>query len=96
LVKARGANLSAASNYRAVFARRLRRLRIKNGFEHARTLALKLGIEENRYTRYERGEVEPNIATIHAICRALHAEPNTLFGYSSNDTRPIFIVWTMV
>jgi transcriptional regulator with XRE-family HTH domain len=78
--------LSAAWDYRAQFARRLRSLRTKKGFKHARAFALKLGLEENRYTRYERGEVEPNIATIHAICRVLRTEPNDLFGYSNKDT----------
>jgi len=39
----------------------LRRMGIENGFSLARQFARALGIEENRYTRYERAEVEPNL-----------------------------------
>jgi transcriptional regulator with XRE-family HTH domain len=44
-----------------------------------------LGIEENRYTRYERAEVEPSLTLIHKICVTLQVSPNDLLGY---DERP--------
>jgi len=63
---------------RVRFAKRLRRLRVEKGFAHARTLARALGIEENRYTRYERAEVEPNLTLINRICQVLAISPNEL------------------
>ena len=38
------------------FARRLRELRVLSGYKTARSLARTIGIDENRYTRYERAE----------------------------------------
>jgi transcriptional regulator with XRE-family HTH domain len=66
---------------RLEFARRLRQLRIERGFIHARTFARALGIDENRYTRYERAEVEPTLALIYRMCELLEASPNDLFGF---------------
>jgi transcriptional regulator with XRE-family HTH domain len=63
------------------FAERLRQLRTDRGFRYARALASVLGMHENRYTRYERGEVEPNIRTILSICAALDTNPSHLLGY---------------
>ena len=60
----------------------MRQLRIENGFPLARQLARALGIEENRYTRYERAEVEPNLTLIRRICETLRVSPNELLGYS--------------
>jgi len=65
---------------RRQFARRLRELRITRGFKTARSLATALAIDENRYTRYERAEVEPDIGLIQRICEMLHLSPNELFG----------------
>jgi transcriptional regulator with XRE-family HTH domain len=65
---------------RLEFARRLRQLRIERGFKHARKFARALGIEENRYTRYERAEVEPTLTLIHRMCELLEASPNHLLG----------------
>jgi transcriptional regulator with XRE-family HTH domain len=45
------------------------------------------GLDENRYARYERGEVEPSLATILKLCRALEVEPNELFGYPPSKSR---------
>ena len=66
---------------RIEFARRLRQLRTEKGFAHAREFARVLGIEENRYTRYERAEVEPSLTLIHKICVTLQVAPNDLFGF---------------
>ena len=48
-----------APEVRARFAQRLKLLRVQKGYLRARYFAKSLGIEENRYTRYERAEVEP-------------------------------------
>jgi len=68
---------------RRAFARRLRELRVPRGFRTARSFAEKLGIDENRYTRYERAEVEPDIALLIQICRTLAITPDVLFGFEA-------------
>lgn len=65
---------------RREFARRLRELRIRRGFRTARSLAAALAIDENRYTRYERAEVEPDIGLIQRICQTLRLSPDALLG----------------
>jgi len=65
---------------RAIFARRLRELRVPRGYRTARSLARALGIDENRYTRYERAEVEPDLALLIRICEALSVTPNDLLA----------------
>ena len=67
--------MAHAPPVRLEFARRLRQLRAERGFDHARDFARALGIEENRYTRYERAEVEPSLTLIHRICVALRVSP---------------------
>lgn len=62
------------------FARQLRALRIPRGFKTARSFALALGIDENRYTRYERAEVEPDLSLIQRICETLRVTPNDLLN----------------
>jgi transcriptional regulator with XRE-family HTH domain len=65
---------------RQQFARRLREFRVARGFKTARSLAQALDIDENRYTRYERAEVEPDIKLIQQICETLGLSPNDLLG----------------
>jgi transcriptional regulator with XRE-family HTH domain len=72
--------LGDRSEARLDFARRLRELRVPKGFRTARSLAKALGIDENRYTRYERAEVEPDLALIRRICTVLGASPTELLG----------------
>jgi transcriptional regulator with XRE-family HTH domain len=60
------------------FAQRLKELRAARGFRTARSLAQALDIDENRYTRYERAEVEPDLTLVMRICEALRATPNDL------------------
>jgi DNA-binding XRE family transcriptional regulator len=67
---------------RAQFAKRLRVLRAQQGYERARHFAKALGIEENRYTRYERAEVEPSLTLIYEICQKLAVTPNELLGFA--------------
>ena len=65
-----------APEVRSQFAKRLRTMRTQRGFERARYFAKSLGIEENRYTRYERAEVEPSLTLIHKMCETLRVSPN--------------------
>src|SRR5690349_23493942 len=74
--------LIPAPAVRAEYDRRLRTLRAQRGFERARHFAKALGIEENRYTRYERAEVEPSLTLIYEICQKLAVTPNELMGFA--------------
>jgi transcriptional regulator with XRE-family HTH domain len=69
-----------SSSYRMIFAERLRQLRRARGFKTARAFAEAIGIDQNAYTRYERGEVEPNISLIERMWTTLGLPPNELFG----------------
>src|SRR6188474_203035 len=71
-----------APEVRSQFAQRLKSLRTQRGFDRARYFARSLGIEENRYTRYERAEVEPNLTLIHKMCETLRVSPNELLGFA--------------
>ena len=74
-------NATAAKPHaRLEFARRLRELRVPRGFRTARSLARALSIDENRYTRYERAEVEPDLDLLRRICAMLGVTPNDLLG----------------
>ena len=66
------------SDARARFAQRLRAIRIPRGYKTARSFAEALEIDENRYTRYERAEVEPDLQLLMKICSLLGATPNDL------------------
>jgi transcriptional regulator with XRE-family HTH domain len=77
-----------APEVRARFAQRLRTLRTRRGFDRARYFAKSLGIEENRYTRYERAEVEPSLTLIHKMCEALRVSPNELLGFAEHKPHP--------
>lgn len=67
-----------------MFARRLKEVRIKKGFSTARSLASALSIDENRYTRYERAEVEPDLHLIGRMCHVLGVLPNDLLRVASD------------
>jgi transcriptional regulator with XRE-family HTH domain len=73
-----------APEVRAQFAQRLKTLRTQRGFGRARYFAKSLGIEENRYTRYERAEVEPSLTLIHKMCETLRVSPNELLGFADH------------
>jgi transcriptional regulator with XRE-family HTH domain len=66
--------------YRIIFAERLRQLRKARGYKTARSFALTLGVEQNTYTRYERGEVEPSLMLIDRIWTVLGLPVNDLLG----------------
>ena len=73
-----------APEVRAEFAKRLRQQRVKRGYRNARSFAHAIGIEENRYTRYERAEVEPDLTLIERMCKALRVTPDDLLGFSQD------------
>jgi transcriptional regulator with XRE-family HTH domain len=77
------------SEVRVLFGLRLKAFRQSAGFKTARSFAEALELDENRYTRYERGEVEPNLASICRICSVLAIEPNDLLGFSEAQSEPI-------
>ena len=54
------------------FAVRLKQLRVLRGFRTARAFAQALEIDENRYTRWERGEVEPSVAMLGKMADVLN------------------------
>jgi transcriptional regulator with XRE-family HTH domain len=74
-----------APDARSRFAARLKRLRLQRGFARARFFARSLGIEENRYTRYERAEVEPSLTLLHKMCETLAVTPNELLGAAAPE-----------
>lgn len=74
-------SFSAKSSAREHFAQRLRSLRVPRGYRTARSFAQALGIDENRYTRYERAEVEPDLGLLQRICELLVITPNELLGH---------------
>lgn len=63
---------------RHLFSQRLRESRVRGGFKTARSFAQALDIDENRYTRYERAEVEPDLDLLTRICEKLAVTPNDL------------------
>ena len=66
------------SSARKRFAQRLRAVRIPRGYRTARSFATALEIDENRYTRYERAEVEPDLDLLMRMCDLLGVTPNDL------------------
>jgi len=74
-----------APEVRSQFAKRLKEMRVHGGFIRARYFAKSLGIEENRYTRYERAEVEPSLTLIHKMCEILRVSPNALLGFAESS-----------
>jgi len=80
-----------APEVRSRFAKRLKSMRTQRGFGRARYFARSLGIEENRYTRYERAEVEPNLTLIHKMCETLRVSPNELLGFADPGAEHPFV-----
>ena len=85
LRKARAMTKPLAPEVRSKFAKRLKDMRVRSGFDRARSFAKALGIEENRYTRYERAEVEPSLTLIHKMCEILRVSPNELLGFAESE-----------
>lgn len=70
-----------SNEIRKRFAQKLTLLRERAGYRTRRAFARAIGIDENRYTRYERAEVEPNLQLLVTIADGLKASPNALLGY---------------
>jgi transcriptional regulator with XRE-family HTH domain len=66
-----GRRRSSEQEGTAAFAVRLKTLRVLRGFRTARSFARALDIDENRYTRWERGEVEPSVAMLAKMAEVL-------------------------
>jgi transcriptional regulator with XRE-family HTH domain len=69
---------------RVAVAKRLRELRGLRGFETARAFAQALGVEEDRFTRWERAETEPDFTHIIRICQVLSITTDELFSSSAS------------
>ena len=69
-------------------AEQLKRLRRAKGHATARGFAQALGISENRYSRYERGEAVPKLDLVWAICNELSITPNELYGWDPGISPP--------
>ena len=62
-----------------MFGERLRECRIEKGFTQNQ-LAEKLLIAQSTLGKYERGELQPNIETIKALCKILDVSSDYLLG----------------
>lgn len=60
------------------FGVRLKQLRVLRGFRTARAFAQALEIDENRYSRWERGEVEPSVAMLAKMADVLNLRVDIL------------------
>ncbi len=69
------------------FGQRLRKLRIARGFTKARHIATKLGVNENTYSRYERGLNVPSLQLLKLICVTLDASIYDLLPYTGKSHR---------
>lgn len=66
---------------KTTLAEQLKKFRLAKGHATARGFAAALGISENRYSRYERGEAVPKLDLVWAICIELGITPNELYGW---------------
>ena len=61
------------------FAQRLKELRTENNLTQTQ-LAVKLGIRQQSYARYENGEGEPSLDTLVAIAKLFNVSVDYLLG----------------
>jgi transcriptional regulator with XRE-family HTH domain len=80
-----GLSDSQPTEPKTTLAEQLKRLRLAKGHATARGFAKALGISENRYSRYERGEAVPKLELIWAICDVLKITPNELYGWGGEE-----------
>ena len=71
---------SLSSQARLAFARNLKQRRLAAGYLRAAPFAAAVGLEEHRYLRYERAEVEPSLALIHTLSAVLNTTADELLG----------------
>lgn len=68
-----------ATPFSRAFGKRLRAIRIAEGFESARAFADALGVEPNTLTTWERGSRLPTLETFLRLCQVLpNTDPNRL------------------
>ncbi|MCX4286814.1 MAG: helix-turn-helix transcriptional regulator [Clostridia bacterium] len=63
------------------FAKRLKELRQENNYTQ-NAVALKLGIRQQSYARYETGSGEPNLETLIALAKMFNVSVDYLLGIS--------------
>ena len=68
-----------------VFAKELRKARLRAGFRSAQGFAEKIGIEPHTYRKYERGDTHPNFEVLVRICENLGVTPNDLLPAAANQ-----------
>ena len=68
----------SVAEVRGKFCARLREMRVARNWT-APALAKANGMEEVRYHRYERGDVEPTVTLVVQVCIVLGVAPNELF-----------------
>ena len=68
----------AQVKFRKMFAKKLRAHRTLGGFDTAREFSSAIGMQENTYTTWERGESLPNLEQFVRICWVLGITPNDL------------------
>lgn len=61
------------------FAKRLKELRLENNYTQT-NVALKIGIRQQSYARYESGSGEPNLETLVAIAKLFNVSVDYLLG----------------
>jgi transcriptional regulator with XRE-family HTH domain len=66
----------------SAFSTRLSKARQAAGYKTARAFANAVGINENRYGRYERGTARPSFTSLCKFCDRLGVTPNDLLGYA--------------
>ena len=54
-----------------------------------RAVLPRLGVKENRCSRYEEAETEPDLITLHRMCDTLRVRPEELFGYDVTEDQQV-------
>ena len=80
VTKAGADKMVAPPEFRLKFGKRLQAARLAAGFATVRSFAERLGVDEIRYWRYERGETEPHFELLVKLCAVLKVTPNELLG----------------
>ena len=71
-----------------IFAKELRKARLRAGFRSAQGFAEKIGLEPHTYRKYERGDTHPNFEVLIRICENLSVTPNDLLPAGNNEIPP--------
>ena len=74
---------------RLQFAKRLREARERRQYR-PREFAKMLGLDEQKYSRYERAEVEVSVGLLKRMCALLGVSADELLGFEPADRQPHF------